>query len=206
MRSLSVAAAAAKLSSLSGALDRPPTKVQDMEKTRRKLEQACQNNDIEVAKICYLRGASLSEPLPSGEFPLIYAMKKQNFPFVEFLQQYGVDVNMRDREGKTALHIAAANNDDEAICRLVELGAKRKLKDHKGETALHSAAAAGHTRVVELLLELAADINAKDKAGWTAVSHAEFNNHFELADRLVELGGSDPRGIRSQTARTERGS
>lgn len=179
-------------------------KVHDMEKTRCQLEQACRNNDIEVAKICYLRGASLSEPLPSGDLPLMYAMKRQNFPFVEFLHQYGVDINMRDQEGRTALHIAASNNDDEAICRLVELGAKRKLKDRKGETALHAASAAGHTRVVELLLELAADINATDKAGWTAASHAEFNNHFELADRLVALGGSDPRGIRNETARKER--
>merc|ERR1712224_476381 len=92
-------------------------------------------------------------------------------------------------------------NDDEAICRLVELGAKHKLKDRKGQTALHAAAAAGHTRVVELLLELAAEINVTDKAGWTALSHAEFHDHFKLADRLVELGGSDPLGMRNETAR-----
>jgi ankyrin repeat protein len=176
----------------------------DTETTKRRLEKACRSNDIEVAKICFLRGASLSEALPSGEFPLFIALKKQNFQFVEFLQQYGVDMNMRDKDGRGALHIAAANNDDEAICRLVELGAKRKLKDRKGQTALHAAAAAGHAKIVELLLELAAEINATDKAGWTAVSHAEFNDRFELADRLVKLGGSDPRGMRNETARKER--
>lgn len=175
--------------------------MKDNDKIQRQLEQAVRNNDIERAKICHLRGASLSEALSSGEFPLFYAVKKQNFAFVEFLQQYGVDVNMRDKEGRAALHIAATCNDDEAICRLIELGAKRKLKDHKGLTALHVAAAAGHTQVVELLLDLAADIDATDKAGWTAVSHAEFNDHFKLADRLLELGASDPRGMRNETAR-----
>merc|ERR1711959_266138 len=77
--------------------------------------------------------------------------------------------------------------DDEGICHLVQLGAKRQLKDYKGQTALHKAAAAGHTRAAELLLEMGADINATDKAGWTAASHAEYNNHFELADRLVKI-------------------
>lgn len=132
---------------------------------------------------------------------MFHALKRKHFPFVEFLHDYGVDMNMRDREGRTALHIAAANNDDEAICRLVELGAKRKLKDRKGQTALHAAAAAGNTMAVEMLLQLAADVNGTDKAGWTAVSHAEFNNHFELADRLVELGGSDPQGMRKEVVK-----
>lgn len=180
-------------------------KMQDVVQTRRKLEQACHAADIETAKICYLRDAGvLSKPLSSGELPLHYSVKKQHFAFVEFLKQYGVDMNAKDEEGRTVLHVAAANNDDEAICRLVELGAKRKLQDHNGQTALHTAAAAGNTRVVELLLELAADINAKDKAGWTAVSHAEFNDHFDLADRLVGLGGSDPHGMRNDTRRTAR--
>jgi len=183
----------------------PNVTMQDTEKSRSQLEQACLRNDIEMAKICFLRGAPLSEALPtSQEFPLHYAIRKQRFAFVDFLKQYGVDMNLRDALGRTALHIAAANNDEEAICRLVELGAKRKLQDHKGQTALHAAAAAGHTRVVELLLELSADINSPDKAGWTAVSHAEFNNHFDLAYRLIKLGGSDPRGMRNETRRSGR--
>lgn len=170
---------------------KPPKKV-DMEETRRQLEKACYTGSVETGKICYLRGASLTEELPCGDRPLHLAVKKQHFHFIEFLQQYGVDFNSRDREGQTVLHIAASNNDDEAICRLSELGADRNLKDKKGRTALHEAAATGHLRVIELLLELGGDITAVDKEGWTAVALAEFNNHFECADRLVELGGSDP--------------
>eukprot|EP00746_Dinoflagellata_sp_MGD_P165376 gnl/MRDRNA2_/MRDRNA2_94597_c0_seq1.p1 gnl/MRDRNA2_/MRDRNA2_94597_c0~~gnl/MRDRNA2_/MRDRNA2_94597_c0_seq1.p1 ORF type:complete len:433 (+),score=85.61 gnl/MRDRNA2_/MRDRNA2_94597_c0_seq1:87-1385(+) len=169
-----------------------PEKKVDMEETQRQLEKACYTANVESAKICRLRGASLTAELPNGDCPLHYAVKKQHFAFIEFLKQYGVDINTRDREGRTVLHVAAANNDDEAICRLCELGADRNLKDRNGRTALHAAAAAGHLQVIELLLELGGSITAVDKGGWTAVALAEFNNHFECADRLVQLGGSDP--------------
>jgi ankyrin repeat protein len=155
--------------------------------TQYQFEWACRNNDVKQAKICYLRGASLTDALSSGEFPLFYAVRKQHWMFVEFLHEYDVDINKRDKAGRTALHIAALKNDAEGICRLVQLGANCKLRDYKGRTALHRAAAAGRTRVVELLLEMGADINDTDKSGRTAASHAEFNDHFELADRLTKI-------------------
>lgn len=174
----------------------------DVEKAQCQLEEACLNNDIKTARQCYLRGASLSAALPSGAFPLHIAVQKRNFAFVEFLRKYDVDMNITDRKGRTALHMAAANNDDEGIPCLIEGGAKHELQDYKGRTALHKAASAGHTNVVELLSDLGADINATDKAGWTAVSHAEFNNHFALADRLVQRGASDPCDMRNETKHT----
>jgi len=189
MQAQGAAVALLAQSSLSTCSSKPPV---DMEETRCELVKACRTGNVESAKICHLRGASLNEDLPSGDCPLHHAVKKQHFHFIEFLQQYGVNINTRNREGHTALHIAAANNDDEAICRLSELGCDRNLKDLNGRSALHAAAAAGHVHIVELLLELGGDITATDKKGWTAVALAEFNNHFECADRLVQLGGSDP--------------
>jgi ankyrin repeat protein len=178
----------------SEASSKPPSQEKvDKEENQRQFQQACKTGNVEKAKVRYLRGASLTDELPSGEYPLHYSVKKQHFHFVEFLKQYGVDINTKDQEGRTVLHIAAATNDDEAICRLVELGAQRKLTDHKGRNCLHTAAANGSIRVAEVLSELGmGDINVTDNDMWTAVTHAEFNNHFQLADRLVQFGGSDP--------------
>jgi len=108
---------------------------------------------------------------------------------MEFLHLYGVKVNSADKAGRTALHVAACNDDVDAVCRLIEWGADVNMKDNKLRTPLHNAAAGGHMTVTMLLLEVGADMNAKDEKEYTAVAHAEANNHFQLMDRLVLLGG-----------------
>merc|ERR1719263_684217 len=108
---------------------------------------------------------------------------------MEFLHLYGVKVNTCDSEGRTALHIAAANDDVDAVCRLLEWGADVNLRDNKKQTPLHASAAGGHFAVTMLLLEVGAEMNAKDEREYTPAAWAEACNHFKLMDRLVLLGG-----------------
>ena len=48
---------------------------------------------------------------------------------------------------RTALHVAAQNNDVDGICRLLEWGADVNICDHKKRTPIHLAAMGGHTQV-----------------------------------------------------------
>jgi len=161
----------------------------DVETGQTLLEYACHTGNIGLAKLCYRRGASLSQRTLSGDTPFNIATKNRRYDLMEFLHLYGVKVNCADAEGRTALHIATANNDIDAICRLIEWGADVNLKDKKKRTPLHMASIGGHQRVTMLLLEIGADMNAKDEKEYTAVAHAEANDHFGLMDRLVQLGG-----------------
>merc|ERR1719263_2435397 len=161
----------------------------DVETGQTLLEYACHTGNIGLAKLCYRRGASLSQRTLSGDTPFNIATKNRRYDLMEFLHLYGVKVNSADAEGRTALHIATANNDIDAICRLIEWGADVNLKDKKKRTPLHMASIGGHMAVTMLLLEMGADMNAKDEKEYTAVAHAETNNHFQLMDRLVLLGG-----------------
>jgi hypothetical protein len=161
----------------------------DVETGQTLLEYACHTGNIGLAKLCYRRGASLSQRTLSGDTPFNIATKNRRYDLMEFLHLYGVKVNSADAEGRTALHIATANNDIDAICRLIEWGADVNLKDKKKRTPLHMASIGGHQRVTMLLLEIGADMNAKDEKEYTAVAHAEANDHFGLMDRLVQLGG-----------------
>jgi len=108
---------------------------------------------------------------------------------MEFLHTYGVKINSRNSQGRTALHTAVADDNVDGICRLLEWGADVNIRDYKKRTPIHLATAGGNVNATMLLLEFGADMNAKDDREYTAVAHAEANNHFALMDRLVQLGG-----------------
>jgi ankyrin repeat protein len=159
------------------------------------LEHACQTGNMGLAKLCYRRGANLAALTKRGTSYFNIATQNKNYPMMDFLCTYGatsktpMKVNHQDAEGRTALHVAAGNDDVDAICRLIEWGADVNLYDYKRRTPLHTAARNGHWDATMLLLEVGADLNAKDEKEYTAVAHAEARNHFGLMDRLVELGG-----------------
>ena len=67
---------------------------------------------------------------------------------------------MRRRDGSTALLIAAANGEDDAIELLVAAGADIEARNDQGETALELAAKFKHRATVALLLQLGAQLEA----------------------------------------------
>ncbi|MDO9068671.1 MAG: ankyrin repeat domain-containing protein, partial [Deltaproteobacteria bacterium] len=69
----------------------------------------------------------------------------------------GVDANVMDANGNTALIIAAREGQVEILRTLHMSGAKLNSKNQFGESALMLAALNGHTQVVNTLLGLGAD-------------------------------------------------
>lgn len=173
----------------------------DVETDQTLLEYACTTGNMGLAKLCYRRGANLSGKTKKGETPFNIVTQKKRYDLMEFLHTYGVRVNSADALGRTALHIAAANDDVDGVCRLIEWAADVNVRCNKKRTPIHVAAGSGNMKTTMLLLEVGADMNAKDDREYTAVAHAEANNHFALMDRLVQLGG---RGHRlNQLARSK---
>jgi ankyrin repeat protein len=173
----------------------------DMVEDKTLLEYACETGNIGLAKLCYRRGANLSAKTSKGDTPFNIVTRRQRYDLMEFLHTYGVKVNSFDLQGRTALHEAAANDDVDAVCRLLEWGADVNIRDNNKRTPIHIAAAEGKMKVSMLLLEVGADMNAKDCREYTAVAHAEANNHFALMDRLVLLGGKG-HGLHAKESQT----
>ena len=86
-------------------------------------------------------------------------------------------------EGKR-LCIAAQEEQEEQVERLLSSGTKPSACDAVGYTALHYAARNGHLGIVDLLLEAGADVNAA-ACSFTPLLRAAFMGHADVVARLI---------------------
>lgn len=70
------------------------------------------------------------------------------------LLKHSADVNARDKNWQTPLHIAAANKAVKCAEALVPLLSNVNVSDRAGRTALHHAAFSGHAEVRIIFLSL----------------------------------------------------
>ena len=80
----------------------------------------------------------------------------------------GADLEAKDRNGMTALHVAARNGHTEVVTALIAAGADLDAKNDDGETALMWAASNGRTEVVTSLIAAGADLDATNGDGESA--------------------------------------
>ncbi len=112
-----------------------------------------------------------------------------NTDFIVSYVKNGNDVDVKNRDGVTALMLAAYFGRTEALKLLIDAKADINGSDNVcGETALMMAASKGRTEAVKLLLSSKADINARDGRGWTALMHAKHGGHDDIVDLLDNAG------------------
>lgn len=82
-----------------------------------------------------------------------------------------VDINLKDFLGLTAVHIAALNNQAQALNYLIQYKADVNIPTPDGRTPLQSACLKGNLVCVQLLLAAGAKVNQKDSKQRTAVHY-----------------------------------
>ena len=109
------------------------------------------------------------------------------------------DIRAVDKDGRTALHEAAAAGSGDAVKELLRRGANIWEVDKNGRTALHEAAAAGSGHAVEELLDGGANIWEVDKNGRTALHEAAAAGSENAVKELLDRGANiRARGIAFQ--------
>ena len=117
---------------------------------------------------------------------------KKKISFQDIVQKTiktGVDINIRDDQGRTFLMNAAIKGDKDLVKLLIKAEANVNARDIYGRTALNFASDRDlNKEVVKLLLEADADVNARGEDGYTALIHAAFYEHEDLVKLLLEQG------------------
>ncbi|XP_051784733.1 ankyrin repeat domain-containing protein 7-like [Erpetoichthys calabaricus] len=98
-----------------------------------------------------------------------------------------IEVNQRDKNNRTALHMAAAKGHVEVIRFLAEHNANLNLWDNYGETPLMTAVTRQKRECAFLLLDLGADTGIVSHHEDTVLHHAAAASDIALAARLLEI-------------------
>ena len=148
------------------------------------LHYAAQNGHKDIVELLVTHGADINAKNSEGKTALDVALDRNQKDIVELLVakgaevssiyvaarigdlakvrgflEKGADVNMRDAQRKTALHIASANGHKEIVELLLANGADVNAGGYYNKTAAEYAMGADHREIVELLISKGADIS-----------------------------------------------
>ncbi len=128
----------------------------------------------------------------AGNTPLILAARDGDAEKVEALLKTGADVNVKNKEGTTALMASTwgkTGRGDVSIAKaLIVSGANVNASNAYGRTALMDVAGNGNVEFTSLLLSAGADVNMQTRAGGTALHEAAINGHIEIVRMLLTKG------------------
>lgn len=119
---------------------------------------------------------------------LFKAIKAGEFTKVQELIEKGEDMEQRDSEGRTALHVAVVHNQLDICEYLLEAGADPNVQEDYGETPLHWMAKKGELPLIITLLQHNADPKIRAKYGKDAIQVAEDFGHTAVRDYLKKHG------------------
>lgn len=107
---------------------------------------------LPIARALLINGADLNTRDVYGWSALMRATHTQRPAMVSFLlEQEGIDVNVRNDNGSTAIHIAAARGERELCAQLLRHGADPTITNRAGNTAIDLARTAGHEALAAYL-------------------------------------------------------
>ena len=154
------------------------------------------NHDQLVKFLIYNQANGNHADSESGNSALLWALNTGMMEGIKILllPSSNIDVNRRNIQRETALHIISKNA---ALLpfldQVMDMNATLNVIDVNGRTPLMNAAACGNLLAVQSLMRRGVDANVRDAAGHTAKDLAKSNGYQEIA-QLIEGEGMNQKG------------
>ena len=161
-----------------------------------KLLEALKRDTVEVLIVYYNKKSSralnrtLTEGYPGNtilhESIAYKAENCTNF----LLNSDNIDLDRKNKDGNTPLHLAALLGDPSLTFRLIKLGSVSSLVNNVGDTVLHSAVRSSNTATVSVILSQGASVMTKNTLGETPLHSAVMspNKNLNVIRILVNMG------------------
>jgi ankyrin repeat protein len=106
------------------------------------------------------------------------------------LIQSGMNPDVRDPKGYTALILAAYNGQASTVDLLIQKGASPCATDPKGNSSLMGVAFKGETAIAQRLIAAGCDVNARNNVGQTALMMAALFGRTDVVKLLLAHGAN----------------
>ena len=162
---------------------------------------ALELRDVSLVEKVVARGAKLTATGKRGMTALHLAVLPEysgaryggSRPLTEWLLENRADLNARNKDGKTPLHLLCSGDGskissarESSALYLIERGAKVNIADNDGSTPLHLASSSQSRSIVKALLEHGAKIT-KDKYGNTPLHFGTLYDDDPFDPKVIEL-------------------
>jgi serine/threonine-protein phosphatase 6 regulatory ankyrin repeat subunit A/serine/threonine-protein phosphatase 6 regulatory ankyrin repeat subunit B len=163
------------------------------------LMRAITKGNEELVSLLLGHGARVDLTDDAGKTPLMRASIQGHLGLVRLVFEAMLErgkvktgVDRSSKDGKTALHHAAAGGHFEVVAYLLCNEAQASIKDASGNTPLMLACEKGPVEAVQLLLLLGAKkgqgLEERDRNGETALHHAAEGGHKRVVSLLLRNG------------------
>lgn len=146
------------------------------------LEEAIIRGNSSAAVALIERGVDVNSVDRFGNSLLVQAVKRDMPEFFDYLVAHRARLNLRNKNGESALSIAAYLGKLTYVEKLVQAGAEVNVY---GWPPLVYAAYNGHDNVVDYLLNHGADVDSRAENGATAIFFAARFGHMAVVKKLI---------------------
>ena len=147
---------------------------------------------IEYCKYLISKGVNVNGYSKKRQTALQYSYELKKYKIVDFfINNDKIDLNYKDSNKETILHLATKSNDINTIKKLISIGIDLNDKQRDDCTALHLACYKKCDKIVNLILESDdIKIDELDKSGNSPLHIACSFNCHEIANKLIKKGAN----------------